>query len=237
MTDLKDKVIIITGASGGMGREIAHRLDGEGAKLALFSRNAEELKTLAEETTVPTVKRAVDVRCESDVIEAFKLTSTLGKPYALLNLAGLTIPAHINEMSVADFETTIDTNLKGTFLFSKHFANAVDTESGGIIVNVSSMAAKRANAISPAYCAAKAGVNMLAAGMAIQFKEKNIRVTTLNPGGTDTPFWGQRKVARENLLLASDIADVVMFILTRDRRVAFSELSFESFYNDVNKIK
>ena len=71
----------------------------------------------------------------------------------------------------------------------------------------------------------------LSAGMAIQLKEKNIRVTTLNPGGADTPFWGSRPVKRENLLKATDVAEVIEFVLTRDARVAFSEINFESFLN------
>ena len=132
-------------------------------------------------------------------------------------------------MSEADYITTMDVNVKGTFFFSKHFANAVDMEIGGQIVSIGSMAAKRANGNAPLYCTAKAAVNMLSAGMQIQYKEKNIRVTTLNPGGADTPFWGDRPVKRENLLKASDVAEVMEFVLTRESRVVFSEINFESF--------
>ena len=102
-------------------------------------------------------------------------------------------------------------------------------EAGGQIISVGSMAAKRANGNAPLYCTAKAAVNMLSAGMQIQYKEKNIRVTTLNPGGADTPFWGNRPVKRENLLKVSDVAEVIEFVLTRESRVAFSEINFESF--------
>ena len=54
-------------------------------------------------------------------------------------------------------------------------------------------------------------------------------MTTLNPGGADTPFWGNRKVAREKLLQAADVCDVMRFVLTSDPRIAFHELNFESF--------
>ena len=222
MKDLRNKVAIITGASGGMGREISAMLAQKGVKLALFSRNAsalEELrKSLADKTEV--FAKVVDVCCEAEVEAAVAETKEkLGTPEILLNLAGLSIPAKIWDMSVEDYMTTMDVNVKGTFLFSKHFAGAVDAEIGGQILSVGSMAAKRANA----------AVNMLSAGMQIQYKEKNIRVTTLNPGGADTPFWGNRPVKRENLLKASDVAEVIEFVLTRESRVAFSEINFESF--------
>ena len=232
MKDLRNKVAIITGASGGMGREISAMLAQKGVKLALFSRNAsalEELrKSLADKTEV--FAKVVDVCCEAEVEAAVAETKKkLGTPEILLNLAGLSIPAKIWDMSVEDYMTTMDVNVKGTFLFSKHFAGAVDAEIGGQILSVGSMAAKRANGNAPLYCTAKAAVNMLSAGMQIQYKEKNIRVTTLNPGGADTPFWGNRPVKRENLLKASDVAEVIEFVLTRESRVAFSEINFESF--------
>ena len=232
MRNLKDKVAIITGASGGMGREIAALLAEKGVKLALFSRNAaalEEMRaSLAGKTEV--YIRAVDVCCEAEVEAAVAgAKEALGTPEILINLAGLSIPAKIWDMSVEDYMTTMDVNVKGTFLFSKHFANAADAELGGQIISIGSMAAKRANGNAPLYCTAKAAVNMLSSAMQIQYKEKNIRVTTLNPGGADTPFWGDRPVKREKLLKASDVAEVIEFVLTREARVAFSEINFESF--------
>ena len=232
MKELKNKIAIITGASGGMGREIAAMLADKGVKLALFSNDTDALDALAASLTEKTAVFAknVDVCCEEAVAAAVAETKeVLGTPDILLNLAGLSIPAKIWNMSVEDYMTTMDVNVKGTFLFSKHFANAVDAEAGGQIISVGSMAAKRANGNAPLYCTAKAAVNMLSAGMQIQYKEKNIRVTTLNPGGADTPFWGNRPVKRENLLKVSDVAEVIEFVLTRESRVAFSEINFESF--------
>lgn len=232
MTQLKDKVIIITGASGGMGRVVSEALAETGARLALFSNDSEALCALSEKISQKTtcISRTVDVCDEEQVRTAVEETAQqLGAPYALLNLAGLSIPAEISEMKLADFETVMDVNVQGTFLFSKHFANAVDAQAGGQIINIGSMAAKRANGNAPVYCTAKAAVNMLSAGMAIQYKKLNIRVTTLNPGGTDTPFWGNRPVDRQKLMQPDDIAGAILFVLTQDRRVAISELNFESF--------
>ena len=224
--------VIVTGASGGIGSCVCRKLAERGANLALASNDAEALALLADELSARTeiISGVVDVRSEAD-IESFthRAVERFGAPDILLNLAGLSIPTKITELNIADYELMLDVNLKGSLLASKYFARAVDSERGGLIVNIGSMAAKRANANAPLYCTAKAAVNMLSAGMQQQFKEMNIRVTTLNPGGADTPFWGNRPVNRAKLLRPDDIADVIVFVLECDSRIAFSELNFESF--------
>jgi NAD(P)-dependent dehydrogenase (short-subunit alcohol dehydrogenase family) len=132
-------------------------------------------------------------------------------------------------MTVEQFDQSMDVNLKGTFLCSKHFVPLIDTPQGGQIINMGSMAAKRANPNAPLYCTAKAAVNMFSQGLALQLIEKNIRVTTLNPGATDTGFWGNRQVPREKFMTGGDVAEAVMFVLLMNPRVVVHELNFESF--------
>ncbi|MBQ8509962.1 MAG: SDR family oxidoreductase [Clostridia bacterium] len=234
MRKLNGLSAIITGAAGGIGSEIARMLADDGVKLTLLSQNSERLAALSNELSAKTdvISRVIDVRDDAQVSAAIDVSAeTFGAPDFLLNLAGLSIPAKLWDMSAEDYETTLDVNVKGTFLMCKHFARVADSEKGALILNTGSMAAKRANGNAPLYCTAKAAVNMLSSGMQIQYKEKNIRVTTINPGGADTPFWGSRPVAREKLLRASDVAEVFYFVMTRDSRVVFSELNFESFLN------
>lgn len=232
MREIAGLNVIVTGASGGIGSCVCRKLAGMGANLTLASNDAEALASLADELSEKTeiISGVVDVRSETDV-ESFtrRAAERFGALDCLLNLAGLSIPTKITELNIADYELMLDVNLKGSLLASKYFARAVDCERGGLIVNIGSMAAKRANANAPLYCTAKAAVNMLSAGMQQQFKEQNIRVTTLNPGGADTPFWGNRPVNRAKLLHPDDIADVIVFVLECDSRIAFSELNFESF--------
>lgn len=221
MNTLKDRRVVITGAGGGMGRAICAMLSGEGARLALCDLDAAELPQAA-------LSMAVDITDEAQVAAFMDAANTaLGRLDVLLNLAGVSIPAKIAEMDEADYDTVMDVNVKGAFLASKYFLRYAGE--GGQAVHIGSMAALRANANAPVYCTAKAAVNMLAQGLALQAAAQGVRVTTLNPGGADTPFWGNRPVAREKLLQASDIVEVIRFVLTIPAHVALHQINFESF--------
>lgn len=225
---IANRVFVITGASGGMGSTISKMLAKEGARLALTSNDAAAMDALKQELPADAYTEIRDITDEAQVVAFFgKVKALFGGADALLNLAGLSIPAQIPEMAEKDYDLTMDVNLKGTFLASKHFAAIARPNAQ--IINIGSMAALRANGNAPLYCTAKAAVNMFGSGLQIQLAKQDIRVTTLNPGGADTPFWGNRKVAREKLLQAADVCDVMRFVLTSDPRIAFHELNFESF--------
>lgn len=228
MRTLQDRRILITGASGGMGRVICAMLAGAGTKLALCGNDADGLSALGASMPAGTLVQALDITKEAE-IAAFtqKAADAFGGLDALLDLAGISIPAKIGAMTEADYDTVMDVNVKGAFLSSKHFlAGAAE---GAQIIHIGSMAALRANANAPVYCTAKAAVNMLAQGLALQAAAQGVRVTTLNPGGADTPFWGDRPVAREKLLKPQDIAEVIRFVLTLDPHIAMHQINFESF--------
>ena len=225
---IKDRVVVITGASGGMGREISMRLASAGARLALTSNDGSALQALAEKLPGGVLTQMMDI-AEEEKVSAFfeEIHQHFGGADILLNLAGLSIPAQISQMDEKDYDLTMDVNLKGTFLSSKYFSRIA--KANAQIINIGSMAALRANGNAPLYCTAKAAVNMFSSGLQIQMAKQGIRVTTLNPGGADTPFWCTRAVAREKLLRPADVCDVIHFVLTSDPRIAFHELNFESF--------
>lgn len=226
MYPIQDRVFVITGASGGMGRAICERIIGRGGKLALLSNDAEAMAAL--EVPAGTVTAVADVTDEAQVAAFFaQVKAAYGGADALLNLAGLSVPAPVATMSVADYDLVMDVNVKGTMLACKHFIPLAKPHAQ--VLSIGSMAALRANNSSPVYCAAKAAVNMLDSCLQLQTLDQDIRVTTLNPGGADTPFWGARPVAREKLLKSGDVADVVLFVLEADPHIAFHEINFESF--------
>lgn len=228
MVDYNGKNVVITGASGGMGRILCERLANMGAKLSICSNDEAVLdfaKELSSKTKV--FAKAFDIADEKAVAEFFKEAyAANGEFYALANLAGLSIPGQIPETEESAYDLMMDVNVKGTFLCCKYFAkNAAEPS---IIVNIGSMAARNANGNAPLYCTAKAAVNMLSRGLLLQVGSKKIRVTTVNPGGADTPFWGTRAVDRSKLMQAEDVVDIIMFVLTSNPNIQIHDIYFES---------
>lgn len=230
-TMLKDKVIMITGASGGMGRVLCEELAGQGARLILASNHEEKVKEQCRELTEKyhgeVTGGFLDVTKEEQV-EAFvtKAGEKYGRIDALVNLAGLSIPGSIVETEEPVYDLMMDVNVKGIYLTAKYFARYAAKDAR--LINIGSMAARRTNGNAPLYCMAKSAVNVLSQGLSLQLAGKGIHVTTLNPGGADTPFWGDRPVKREKLLKPRDIADVILFVLSCNPRMVIHSVDFES---------
>lgn len=229
MINYNGKNVIVTGASGGMGLILCKKLAEQGAKLSLCSNDEKALAAQAEELGKVTevFAKAVDITNEEEVAAFFaEAYEKNGEFHAMANLAGLSIPSKIPETDVNVYETIMDVNVKGTFLAGKYFAK--NAAKPAIIVNIGSTAAKTANANAPLYCTAKAAVNMLSQGMLLQMGSQDIRVTTINPGGTDTPFWGTRTVDKSKLMQAEDVVEIILFALTSSPRVQIHDIYFES---------
>ena len=212
-----------------MGTILCKKLAEQGAKLSLCSNDEKSLTLLAGELEKITevFAKVVDITNEQEVIDFFEEAYQKNGEYAAMaNLAGLSIPSKIPTTDLDVYNTIMDVNVKGAFLVGKHFADhAADP---AIIVNIGSTAAKTANANAPLYCTAKAAVNMLSQGMLLQMGSKHIRVTTINPGGADTAFWGDRPVDRSKLMQAEDVVEIIFFALTSSPRVQIHDIYFES---------
>lgn len=230
---LKGKTVMITGATGGMGQILCENLAKEGVRLALASGRAAELeaqcKALKDQYGIAVTGAVVDVTDEEQVQAFFtKAGEIYGAIDALVNLAGLSIPGQIAETEENTYDLMMDVNVKGVYLMSKHFVKYAAPEAR--IINVGSMAARRTNGNAPLYCMAKSAVNVLSQGLSLQLSSRDIRVTTLNPGGADTPFWGDRPVKREKMLQAQDVVDVILFVLNSNARMAIHSIDFESIH-------
>lgn len=227
---LKGKTVVVTGATGGIGRAVCRALAEQGAKLALTATNPQALAEFCGELQqqgYEVTYAAADITNEEQV-QAFaaQAAEAFGKLDALVNLAGVSIPGKIVETSEDVYDRMIDVNLKGTYLMCRHFVPCAAEDAR--IINVGSMAARRTNANAPLYCTAKAAVNTFSQGLAMQLAGQKIHVTAVNPGGADTPFWGDRPVKREKLLQPQDVADVILFVLTCHPRMAIHSVDFES---------
>lgn len=221
---MNTKTVVVTGCTGGLGQLLCEKLDSAGYRLALCSRSADKLEALVSKLKNVAVTGVFDIFDEPAVESFF---NKVGPADILINLAGLSVPAKIYDTPVEAFDDMMDVNVKGIFLASKHYAR--QSPEAGLIINVGSMAARKANANAPIYCATKSAVNMLSDGMRLQLAEKNIRVTNVNPGGIDTPFWGSRTVNRAKMLTAEEVCEVIMFVVGMSPRIALHAVDFESF--------
>jgi len=193
---LRDKVIILTGATGGIGRATAHALAKEGAILILVSKTREKLAELAQElkdiypvkTLICPLEINNEMNCEravGAVIEQY------GKVDILINNAGIGLFKSIEEASSEEIEKVIGTNLLGPLYMSRAAIPFMKQQGYGHIINISSVAGRRAFPQLTAYCASKYGLigfsdsfraEMLKAGIPI-------RVTVINPPAVDTGFF------------------------------------------------
>lgn len=234
-TSLQKRIIVITGAGGGFGQALVEKLAPQGVRLALADLSPDALATLGEKArslgASDVLTAALDVTNESAVAAFFTdIKTQFGRADILLNLPGMSIAAPVSDMLVESYDKIVDVNLKGLFLAAKHFIPLTDPEHHPLITFISSQAATRPNPNAPVYCAAKAAVSVFGQGLALQVMKQNIRVTSIKPGPVNTVgFWGDRPVPREKFMQASDVAQVIDFILNLPSHLVMHEVSFESF--------
>lgn len=227
MTSLANKVIFITGASSGIGRATARQLLDQGAQVFDFSRT----HRLADELPHANLTSFLgDVGQEADVQAAFRLcVETYGVVDVLINNAGLGLPTpDLAETDLATYERMMNTNVRGVFLCNREALRLMKPRQQGHIVSVISMAGQRTNPGAPLYCASKFGARGLSSGLADQVLKHGIKVTDVNPGPTDSNYWGDRPVAREKFLQADDVARVIAFVLSQPEYVVIREINFDN---------
>ncbi len=187
---LKDKVAIVTGASRGIGKEIAKILATQGAKVVLSARNAELLQTVADEITSgggTSLVVAGDVSVGSDAEKLISETvAAYGTVDILVNNAGITRDGLLMRMKDEDWDTVLDVNLKGAFLCSREAAKVMTKKRFGRIINISSVVAEMGNPGQANYCASKAGLLGLTKSMARELARRNVTVNAITPGFIET---------------------------------------------------
>ena len=196
--ELTDQNAIVTGAGGGIGRELSLALAEMGADVALVDTNRNNMEKVAEE--LRGYGRNVII-CETDVTKApeveemvSKVLKELGGIDILVNCAGIARSTPAEEMSEEDWDRVIDVNLKAIFLCCKAVAPHMIARRKGKIINIASMSAHIVNRPQPqvAYNASKAGVIMLTKSLAAEWAKYNINVNSLSPGYMLTPLTKKR---------------------------------------------
>lgn len=227
MNELENKVVLITGASSGIGKATARLLLEQGAKVFDFSRT----RQLADELDHPNLRSfRGDVSREEDVQAGFKAcVEAFGTVDALINNAGLGLPTpDLSETDLETFEKMMDVNVRGVFLCNREALKIMKPRRSGHILTVISMAGQRTNPTSPVYCASKFGARGLSSGLADQVIKLGIKVTDINPGPTDSDYWGERQVPREKFLKVDDVARAIAFVLNLPPDVLIREINLDN---------
>jgi 2-deoxy-D-gluconate 3-dehydrogenase len=189
--DLHGKVAIVTGGNGGLGRGMAAGLAAAGAHLVIAARNATKTATTAQELRdrygVQVLECRVDVCQEADVHTMVEQTlSTFGHVDILVNNAGTNIRKAPEQLTVADWQTILDTNLRSTFVCSQAVYAPMVRGGGGKIINNGSMFSLFGGSHVLAYAASKGGVVQLTKSLAVAWAKDNIQVNVILPGWLHT---------------------------------------------------
>ncbi len=219
---LKGKVALVTGASSGIGLEIAQKLAAEGVKVGLFARSGDKLEALARELA-EAIALPGDITRYEDVEGAVKrLEAELGGLDFLINNAGVGIFKPVQELSPEEWQEVLQTNLTGPFYASKAAVPALQKR-GGHIVNIGSLAGKNAFAGGAAYNASKFGLLGFSEASMLDLRYLGIRVSSILPGSVDTPFGGAPTGAAWKIQ-AEDVAEAVVYVLKSNPRVMPGQL-------------
>ncbi len=227
---LSDKVAIVTGASGDIGRGIVKRFVDEGAKVILVARDLEKLEAARKEigNEEATVSISCDLTDESQVLQAVnQIMDTYGKIDILINNAGaINDPVHFHEMKDSEIKKLIDINLFGVFYMTKAVLSKMSDVKSGAIVNIGSISSERAipRVHLAVYSSTKAAISMFTKSIAVEYARQNIRCNCVNPGiinsGMIKPYLDDpqaRKVLEERLPLARigepiDVANAALYL-------------------------
>ncbi len=195
MDELTERVALVTGATKGIGRSIAEALVQAGCHVAVSARTAEDVHRAESELATLGGGNAIGVTCDvRDPGACADLVATtverLGGLDVLVNNAGMGVFKPIQEMTVDEFQTQIETNLGGVFYCSKAAIPYLSAGDGGWIINIGSLAGRNAFAGGTAYNASKFGLRGLSEAMMLDLRYDNIRVSMIMPGSVNTAFAG-----------------------------------------------
>ncbi len=240
VTNISGKVVVITGASSGMGEATARHLADRGAIVVLGARRVDRLNTLVDEITKRGGKA---LALATDVIDAAQVqrlvdaaVERFGRIDVMLNNAGLMPHSPLDRRKIVDWDRTIDVNIKGVLYGIAAALPHMQRQKSGHVINVSSVAGHRVGPAGVVYSATKTAVRVISEGLRQEVKPWNIRSTIISPGAvaTDLPqsitepdvAQGVQQFYKEYAIPASSFARAVAFAISQPEDVDINEILF-----------
>lgn len=233
MESLRDKNVLIVGASGGIGSATAKLLKQSGATLYLAARNKTKLEELGLALSLPAdqlfsmdIKNFDEVKNVADTIHA-KIPSI----DILINASGVGIIKPMESLTEQDFMESLQVNLIGAFYLMKAFLEPMKAQKKGLIINLPGVLGKTPMAGAAAYSASKYGLNGMMKSIREELKRTEIRITNVFLGGTDTPFWDtiDLRVQKDKFVLAEEAAKSIWFLCQQPSSGVVSEMVLQPF--------
>lgn len=231
---LSGRSALVTGASRGIGRVVAERLADAGARVWCLARSRGSIGELAGRIGGEAL--VADITDDVAVWDAIDdMTGTLGgAPDMVVNSAGVFGISLSWKETVQRFDELIAVNLRGTFLVNKAVLPAMLERGSGLIVNLGSVAGRKAFKGNATYSATKFGLRGYHEVLLEELRGTGVRASLVEPGSTDTPIWDDldpdenpRLPNRDDMLRAEDVADAVLFVATRPHTVSIPVLQVE----------
>lgn len=240
MVSLKNKIVLITGASAGIGEACAYAFAKEGANLILTARRIDKLEKIKEDIeenhSVKVLALNLDVSKRNEVISTLNnLDDEWVNIDILVNNAGLGRGLNkLHEDNPDGWDEMIDTNVKGLLIVTKEVVKTMVRRKRGHVINIGSIAGHQAYPGGSVYCATKHAVRAITESLRIEMLEHNIKVSTIDPGMVETEFsevrfYGDKEKAKNvykglKPLSGEDIAESIIFCATRPKHVNINEI-------------
>lgn len=231
---MQDKVIVVVGATGGIGSALCRQLASTGAKLVLAARQGDRLMGLSQELSAAGASSVTIIPTDiTDPAQAHalmqKTVEQLGRVDVLVNSAGAGILKQYNKLDPADLDAMLDLNLKGSFYTCQAAADVMKEQRSGHICNVVGILGKHSMVMGTAYCASKFAVVGFSKCMAEELKRFGIKFTLFYFGGVDSPFWDEAglKVDRSKMLRPETAANAIQFAIAQDPQAIPLEINIQ----------
>lgn len=237
--ELENRVIIITGASSGIGEATARKLSTHGASVVLMARSEDKLEEL-KETIIKSGGKALvatgDVTKRDDFKKVVsKAVKEFGKVDGLINNAGLMPLSFVEKLKTDEWDKMVDVNIKGVLNGVSAVLPQLIDNKGGDIINISSMAANRYFPGGAVYCATKSAVKMFSEGLRQELAPKyGINVTSIEPGAVNTNLTSTitdedikekiKEMQKMNTLESEDIANAIYYAISQPKRVNINDV-------------